>query len=118
MLSEAQINYIADKLNQKINIPIVGEKFEKKLIVKGLEKVNAELEDHLPPEWAQLLDDVSDGIEPGSPADLASIKKNLVDFLNKKINIPIIGENAEAKLLSMAIDIIFDALQKGHKLQD
>ena len=118
MLSEAQINYIADKLNKKIDIPIVGEKFEKKLIIKGLDKVNKELEDHLPPEWAQLLDDVSDGIEPGSPADLAGIKKNLVDFLNKKINIPIIGEKAEGKLLSAAIDIIFDALQKGHKLQD
>lgn len=102
----------------KINIPIVGERFEKKLIVKGLEKVNKELEDHLPSDWAELLDDVSDGIEPGSPADLQSIKDNLVEFLNKKINIPIIGEKAEAKLLSAAIDIIFDALQKGKKLQD
>lgn len=118
MLSQAQIDYIADKLNEKINIPIIGEKFEKKLIVKGLEKVDKELDEHLPPEWSELLDDVSDGIEPGSPADLQSIKDNLVSFLNKKINIPIIGEKAEEKLLSAAIDLIFDALQKGKKLQN
>ena len=118
MLSEAQINYIADKLNKKINIPIVGEKFEKKLIVKGLEKIDVELDEHLPPEWAELLDDISDGIEPGSPADLASIKQNLVEFLNKKINLPIIGEKSEAKLFEATIDIIFDALQKGKTLQD
>ena len=118
MLSQAQINYIADKLNKKIDIPIVGERFEKKLIVKGLNKINEELEDHLPPDWADLLDDISDGIEPGSPADLESIKKNLVEFLNKKINIPIIGEKAEAKLFAAAIEIIFEALQKGKKLRD
>jgi len=118
MLSQEQINYIADKLNKKINIPIIGEKFEKKLIIKGLEKVDTELEQHLPAEWSKLLDDVSDGIEPGSPADLQSIKDNLVAFLNKKIDIPIIGEKAEAKLFGFAIDMIFDALQKGKKLQD
>ncbi len=116
MLSEAQIKVVATKINKKIDIPVIGEKFEQRIIVFALEKVDKELDELLPPDLAQLLDDVSDGIEPGSPADFEQIKSNIVIYLNKKVDIPILGEKGEQQLFTLAIDIIFDALRKGDKI--
>jgi hypothetical protein len=116
MLSKEQIEVIATKINKKIDIPVIGEKFEQKIIVFGLKKVDDVLDKQLPPDWAKLLDDVTDGIEPGTKADFEAIKNNLVNFLNAKVDIPILGEQGEQQLFSLAMDIIFDALRKGDKL--
>ena len=116
MLSEAQIQLLAEKANKKVNLPIVGEKFENKILIFGLRKIDKALEEELPEDFSQLLDDVSDGLEPGSDADLDLIKGHLVTFLNKKIDIPILGEKAEKELFEVAIDIIVDAMQKDKAL--
>lgn len=116
MLSEDQILAVAKKINKKVNLPIVGERFEEKIIVKALKKVDAELDEHLPGEFSELLDSLTDGLEPGSANDLEQFKDNLVSYLNKKIDLPILGEKGERKLFEIAIDIIVDAMRKGDKL--
>ena len=116
MLSDAQIKVIATKINKKINLPVIGERFEQRIFEFGLKKVDKILDDQLPPDFAKFLDDVSDGIEPGSPADLEAIKSNIVNFINQKVNVPLLGEQGEQQLFTLAIDIIFDALRKGDKL--
>jgi len=117
MLSNEQIKVIAKKVNKKIDIPVIGEKFEEKIIIKALSKINAVLDEHLPEDFSSLLDDTKDGFEPGSFADLEKIKDNIVSFLNKKIDLPILGEKGERKLFEIVIDIIVDAFRKGEKLQ-
>jgi hypothetical protein len=117
MLSTEQIQVIANKVNKKVDLPIIGEKFEEKIIIFGLNKIDEVLEQELPKDFADLLDDVSDGLEPGSPADLDKIKKHLTSFINKKVNIPILGEKGERTLISLAIDIIIDAMRKNDKLK-
>lgn len=114
MISEAQIQFIVDRANEKINVPILGEKAEGRLIRKAVDKVLKCLEENLPKEIFDFLDSVSDGIEPGM--DLEEMKKNTVEFLNKEINLPIVGEKFEAKLFTEVVDLIFNALKKGKKL--
>jgi len=116
MLTEKQIDAIAKKINKKIDVPVIGEKFEQRIFVFALKKIDKELDEQLPPDLANLLDDVTDGIEPGTPADFEAIKTNIVIYLNKKLDIPILGEQGEQQLFRLAIDIIFDALRKGDKL--
>ena len=84
MLSEEQIQFIVDRANEKVNIPIIGEKTEGKIIRAAVDKVLKCLEDNLPQEFFDLLDDLSDGIEPGM--DIEEMKTNTVEFLNKEIN--------------------------------
>ena len=114
MLSEEQIQFIVDRVNEKVNVPILGEKAEGKLIRKAVDKVLKCLEENLPEEYFDFLDDLSDGIEPGM--DMEEIKRNTVEFLNKEINLPIVGEKFEAKLFTEVVDLIFNALKKGEKL--
>jgi hypothetical protein len=114
MLSNEQITWIVDKVNEKINVPIIGERAEAKFIRKGIERILKLLEENLPEEVFQLLDDAAAGVEPSE--DLQGIKENTVDFLNKEINLPIVGEEFEKTLFTEVVDLIFDALQKGKKL--
>ena len=114
MLDDGQKTWIVEKVNEKINVPIIGEKAEAKFIKKGVERILKLLEENLPEEVFQLLDDSAEGVEPGM--DLQEIKANTVDFLNKEINLPIVGEEFEKSLFTEVIDLIFEALQKGKKL--
>lgn len=114
MLSEEQIQFIVDRVNEKVNVPILGEKAEGKLIRKAVDKVLKCLEENLPEDIFQFIDDLSDGIEPGM--DIEEMKDNTVKFLNKEINLPIVGEKFEAKLFAEVVDLIFNAIKKGKKL--
>ncbi len=38
-------------------------------------------------------------------------KEEIVDYLNQKINIPLIGEKAEAKILSSCVDASLEAIE-------
>ncbi len=74
------------------------------------------LEENLPEEVFGFIDKAADGVEPGM--DMVEIKANTVEFLNKEINLPIVGEKFEANLFSEVVDLLFDAMQKGKKLTD
>ncbi len=111
ILDDAQIDWITAKVNEKINVPILGEKAEGKFIRKALLKVLAKLEQELPPEVLRLITDAAEGVNPGD--DISEIKANTVDFLNKEINLPILNEKKEAELFTIVVDLLFDAMQKG-----
>ena len=114
MLSESQIQFIVDKVNEKVDMPVIGEKAEAFILRNAIEKVLKKLEESLPSEIFGFLDDLSNGLEPGQ--DIETMKANTVVFLNKEINLPIVGEKFEATLFTVVVDLIFDAMQKGRKL--
>ena len=114
MFSEAQIQFFVDQVNKNINIPIFGEKMEAILIRRSVDKVLLCLEENLPEEMLRQIDDMSDGIEPGN--DLGEIKSNTVEFLNKEINLPIVGEKFEAELFTEVVHILFEAMMRDKQL--
>jgi len=118
MLSEEQIDWLADRINEKIDLPLLGEKSEKAIIRTAISKVLDLLEDELPEEFVNFIDDVSDGFEPQNEAQLALLKDNTARFLNNNINIPLLSERSEKRLFDSLIDFLFDAMQKGSKLGD
>ena len=117
LLTDAQIQTLASEINKKVNIPILGEKAEQSLIVFGIKIVLKEIEKHLPPEWQAYLDDVADGLIPGGDNDLQQAIENLVNQLNAKINIPVLGEKDEKELLTIVVTFIFNAMKKGNSLK-
>jgi translation elongation factor EF-1beta len=115
MLTEVQINALADKVNAKIDLPIVGERLERMLIKFGLNKLNAKLAEVLPPEMSQMLDDAADGL---SDEEVQLIEEKVVTYLNEKINIPILNEDSERKLIETVVEELISALKKGKTLSD
>lgn len=116
MLSTEQIELIARKANQRVDVPVIGERFEHRILVFGVKRIDKALDEHLPEDFAVLLDDVSDGLEPGSPADLEKIKIHLVEYLNRYVDIPVLGEKGEHELFNLVIGMVIDSLCKDKQL--
>lgn len=116
ILTDEQINYIVDKLNDKINLPILGERTEAKIIKGAVSQVLAEVGDRIPKEYLKLIDNVADGILPSKAEEVEKSKLEIATFLNKKVNIPIIGERKEQTLFEMFVEILFDAMEEGKSL--
>ncbi len=117
MLSEQQIKLIAQKANKKVDVPVIGERFEEKILIFGITKIDKALDEHLPPEFGDLLDDISDGLEPGCPADLDRIKEHLVNYLLNNLDVPILGKRGERELFNLTVGMIIDAMRKNDKLK-
>jgi len=116
MLSNEQVNYIAEKINEKVNLPILGEKAEFAIIKKAVKKVLNVLEDEIPEEYLDFLEDTAKGFDPEQGANIRLIKNNIVSFVNKKVDIPLLSENTEEEVFSTLIDVLFDAMTKNKKL--
>lgn len=117
ILTEAQKNYLIDKVNEKVNLPILGERGERKVFAVAIDKVLEKLRKELPEEIQTYLNDVSDGFVPGGEGDMEDAVKSTVEVLNKEINIPLMNEKKEAKLFTIVVETLFDAMQKGKKLE-
>ncbi len=118
MLSNEQVIFIANKINEKINLPILGEKAEFAIIKKAVTKVLKVLEGEIPEEYLDFLEDTAQGFDPEQGANIQLIKNNIVEFVNKKVDIPLLSETTEGELFSTLIDVLFDAMTKNKKLGD
>jgi len=111
MLNEKQIDALADKLNAKINIPLLGEGTEKQILVAALNQLNQMLAGKLGEELRAIIQPLIDGSATGEEA--ARLKAQAVELLNKKVNIPIVGEDTEAQMLGPVVDGIVDVTRSN-----
>lgn len=113
MLSKKQIVYITERVNEKINIPVIGEKIEFLFIRFAVEMVDEKMEEILPPEIAGLLTSISNGIDPQEAEEL---KKRMVKYLNNHVNITLLNEESEAKVIELFMDVLADSFLEGNAL--
>ncbi len=115
MLTEEQIETLANKVNKEVNISIIGERLEFILIRFGIRRLDAKLQEVLPPDLYKMLEDASDGL---SDEEIKVIEDKVVTILNEKVNVPILDEEQEKKLITAMMDKIIKALQKGKTLKN
>lgn len=116
ILTKTQQNYLIDKVNERVNLPLLGERGEKRVFTHAIKKVLERLEEELPKEFIQLIDDVSDGFLPSEEAEMQKSMNSVIDFLNKKVNVPFMSEKKERQLFTIVVETLFDAMKKGNKL--
>jgi hypothetical protein len=116
MLTDAEVNALAQKINQVINLPFI-KKEEKELIVfiKVIKKIDQLLYQLLPNEYYELVKDASDGI---SKEEAYKIEERLTPLINNVVNIPVLTEKQEAKLIGLVLGLIIKAMIKGFKLEE
>lgn len=110
VLTEAQLRKLAEIVDGAIPTGIVDifDDFAIKWLVERLDTVLAEL---LPPKILQYVQEISRGVESG---DYANLKKRLVEAINKRVDVPLLSEAVEARIIAFVIDFITDALTTGH----
>lgn len=61
-MSESEVRDLAQRLNKKINVPIINETGEEKILIKIVLKVDTFLYDNLPNEFYDLIRSSDQGI--------------------------------------------------------
>jgi hypothetical protein len=115
MLTDAEINALAQKINKKINLPFLSEEKELVVFAKLIKWIDRELYKILPNEYYSLIHDASDGLSSQEATDL---EIRLTPLINNAINIPILSEKLEGKLISLVLSGIMGAMVKGSKLDE
>jgi hypothetical protein len=120
MLSSRTVDCIVDRVNESIDIPLMSEELERKLIFKPLMKnVNIHLQDALSTFMAKhwidalrtLLDDAMEHREKTTTIQRIiahNVRAPLVEALSKRIDIPLLTERMEAKLFEPIVQKLLD----------
>ena len=109
-LTNEEIKELAEQLNRKINIPIVKETGEEKIIIKIILKIDNFLYDNLPNEFYDLVRSTEKGIDEQEAKRLV---KRLTKMANEKINLPFLPEVAENFVLRFVIGMIVKSARKN-----
>jgi len=115
MLEDSQINALAQKINGIVNLPFIKEDKELIVYAKIIKWIDRELYKLLPNEYYQLVADSTNGI---SKSEANRLEERLTPLINNVINIPFLTEDKEAKLISLILGIIINAMVTGFKLEE
>ena len=88
-MSLDEIKELATRLNKKINVPIINETGEEKILIKIVLKIDNFLYDNLPNEFYDLIRSTDKGIDDREAKRLV---RRLTRMANEKIDIPYIPE--------------------------
>jgi hypothetical protein len=114
-LTEVEVKALAEKLNSKINIPIIGETGEEKILIKIILKIDNFLFDNMPNEFYDMIRSVDKGIDE---QEAKMITGRLTKLANEKINLPFLSEKAEGKIFRYVIELIVNSAIKKHDLNE
>lgn len=113
-LTQAEVLELAKKLNEKINVPIIAETGEEKILVKIVVKIDTFLYDNLPNEFYDLIRSSRNGI---SDEEAKRLIKRLANLANDKIDIPYVPETMEYIAIRFVIGIVVNAARKNWNLK-
>ncbi|MCS6966967.1 MAG: hypothetical protein RMJ44_09410 [Cytophagales bacterium] len=115
MLSIAQLNALADKINAAINLPFVDESTEKQLITGVLQQLNGILTTLLTTEQLSAIGDANKGIEMNEAAK-NSLQSDLMKKLSSHLNTSLLSGALGSNLSKIIAETLVNAMQKGNKL--
>lgn len=110
MLSDEEVEALASKLNEKIDLPFIVEGTEQVIFVKTVRMFDRLLYQNIPNELYGLIKDTGDGI---SDKDAEELKLVLGSRLNKSLEIPYVPEWVEQQVLEILIGLVVDAMRKN-----
>ncbi len=108
-MTEAEVRSLAERLNKKIDVPLIRETKEEKILIKLIIKVDTFLYDHLPNEFYDLVRSLDRGIDDEEAKRLI---KRLSKLANEKIDIPWIPEPIEYIPIRFVIAVIINSARK------
>jgi len=116
MLTDGEINDLANKLNGKVDIPFLkDEEKEYRVLFKIIRFIDRTLYKLLPNEYYKMVKNTTDGI---SKEEAKELEGRLTPLINNLVNIPILTEDQEAKLIGLVLNLIINAMVKGFKLEE
>lgn len=113
-MTDEEVKELAKRLNEKINVPIINETGEEKILIKIVIKIDRFLYDNLPNEFYDLVRSMDNGIDDDEAKRLI---KRLSKLANNHIDIPYIPESVEYVAIRLIIGVIINAARKQWDIQ-
>ena len=110
MLSDAEIEHLAAKLNKKVDVPFLKEGTEHIILAKIVKKVDRYLYNALPNELYGLIKVATDGL---SDNEVEQLTKILSTRANKEVNIKYLPEWVEQEIFEFLIGLIVGAMRRN-----
>jgi len=113
MLSDTEVEFLAAKLNDKIDIPFLKEGTEQRILVKIVKLVDRYLYKALPNELYGLIKVSTDGL---SDDEIELLIKILSTRANNSVDIKYLPEWVEQEIFEFLIGLIVGAMRKDTTL--
>lgn len=94
---------LAHKLNEKVDIPGLSETQEEAIFGKGIDMFADFMEKIVPPQYRKSL-------HACSAEEIAAFKQNIANQIDEKINIPMLPQEYENKMILTFVDYAFDLM--------
>lgn len=102
MVSESAKRMLATKLNDLVDLPILGEAHEQMIAEKLVDVCVGPFEKLVPS--SETMEEMAQGEEGDEEAMQKSVKDKVLSQLNSMIDIPFANEEQEEKILNMIVD--------------
>jgi hypothetical protein len=114
-MTTEEIKELASRLNKRINVPIINETGEEKILIKIILKIDNFLYDNMPNEFYDLVRSADKGIDNKEAKRLV---RRLTKLANDKIDIPYLPEPMEHIAFKFVIGMVVKAARKHLKLEE
>ncbi len=114
-MTEEEIVDLAQRLNDRINVPIINETKEEKIFIKIILKIDNFLYDNLPNEFYDLIRSSDKGIDEKEAKRLV---RRLTRMANDKVDIPYLPEFAEKFAIKFVIGMVVRSARKKLNFDD
>lgn len=108
MVSESVKKMLATKLNDLVDLPILGEAQEQMIAEKLVDICVGPFEKLVPS--SESMEEMAQGEEGGEEAMQKSVKEQIVAQMNSMVDIPFANEEQEAKILNMIVDTFLQVM--------
>lgn len=108
-MTSEEIKDLAERLNKKINVPLINETNEEKILIKIVIQIDRFLYDNLPNELYDIIRSPDNGI---SDTEAKRLTKSLSELANKQIDIPYIPDAMELIAIKFVIGVVINAARK------
>ncbi len=115
MLLAKEQKKIAALVNAVVDLPLVSEDVEQTIFEHAVAIIDAALDDILPEAFGDLLRDRNKGIDKDHARGFA---ERLAQAVNKRVDLPYLNEEQEAKLIRTVVDPLVKAMINGKQLDD
>lgn len=108
-MTQDEIKDLAERLNRKVNVPLIKETGEEKILIKIILKIDTFLYNNLPNEFYDLIRSTDQGIDDKEAKRLV---RRLSRAANNQIDIPYLPEFVEKFAFRFVIGMVVKSARK------
>ena len=109
-MNPEELRALARELNAKINVPLISETAEEKILLKIVMQIDSFLYDNLPNEIYDLVRSLDKGLDDTEASRLIA---RLSKLANDRLDMPCIPEAAEYVAIRFVIGVVINAARKN-----